>query len=76
MQGNRMSKTTGYGVKAMKYSIKSDRVAIKAAKARKKIANNQAYMAKINRKISTISQEDLDGAYAFVKELQKQLRGD
>ena len=73
MEGNRISKTTGYGMKAMKYSIKSDVVAIKAAKARKKIANNQAYVAKMNRKISTISPEDLEGAYAFVKELKKQM---
>lgn len=72
-EGNRISKTTGYGLKAMKYSIKSDAVAIKAAKARKKIATNQAYVAKMNRKISTITPEDLEGAYAFVKELQKQM---
>jgi hypothetical protein len=69
IEANRLSKTTGYGVKAMKYSIKSDIVATKAAKARRTIAKNDAYVAMMNRKISSLSQEELSGAYAFVKEL-------
>lgn len=66
--GNRISKTTGYGYGAMKYSIKSDRVARKAAKARKKIANNEYYIAMMNRKISSLSDDDLQGAYSFLNE--------
>ena len=69
IDANSISKTKGYGPKAMKYSVKSDVVAAKAAKVRKKIATNEYYIAKMNRKISTLSDEELAGAYAFVKEL-------
>lgn len=67
---NRLSKTAGYSAKSMKYSIKSDKAATRAAKARMQIANNKAYVARMNQKISTISKEDLRGAYAFVNELR------
>ena len=67
-EGNRKSKTTGYGAKAMKYSIKSDIAAEKAAKARMKIANNKSYQASMKRKISQISKEELEGRYSFVKD--------
>jgi hypothetical protein len=40
-------------------------------KARKKIANNEAYLAMMDRKISTLSDDDIAGAYSFVKELMK-----
>lgn len=68
IKGDRLSKSTGYGIKAMKYSIKSDRIAAKAAKARMKIANNNQYQAMLKRKISDISDEDLRGAYSFVND--------
>lgn len=54
----------------MKYSIKSDIVAKKAAKARMKIANNKYYIDRMKRKVSEISKEDLAGAYAFVNRLK------
>lgn len=69
VDANRISKSKGYGAKAMKYSIKSDKYAKKAAKARMKIANNNAYREKMKRKVSSISPEDLKGAYAFCKDL-------
>lgn len=68
IKGDRLSKSTGYGVKAMKLSIKSDVIAAKAAKARMKIANNNRYQAMLKRKISSISDEDLRGAYSFVND--------
>lgn len=71
IDANRLSKSSGYGVKAMKYSIKSDMVSKKAAKMRKKIANDQYYVAKMKRKISTLSSNDLKTGYAFVNELRK-----
>lgn len=71
VDANRLSKTSSYGAKAMKYSVKSDKVAKKAAKARMKIANNERYVAKMNRKVSTLSKEELSGAYSFVNELMK-----
>ena len=69
--GNRISRTTGYGAKASQYSIKSDMAAMKAAKARKMIANNKYYIERMNTKISQMSQEDLKGAYSFVNELMR-----
>ncbi len=68
IDANSISKTSGYGRKAMKYSIKSDIAAKKAARARKKLANNKYYIAKMNRKFSSLSQEELNGAYAFVND--------
>ena len=65
-EGNRKSKSTGYGLEAMKYSVKSDKAAEKAAKARMKIANNNAYQSMMKRKMSQVSKEDLEGRYAFV----------
>lgn len=70
IEANRLSKNKGYGLKAMKYSVKSDKVAEKAEKARMRIAQNNLYNAAMKRKISKISQADLQGAYAFVKNLK------
>jgi len=70
IDGDALSKTTGYGMEAMKFSIKSDIAAKKAAKVRYKMANNEYYVEKMNRKISSLSEEDLQGAYAFVNELR------
>ena len=66
IKANQLSKTQGYGLKAMKYSVKSDKVAAKAAKARMKIANNEYYIKKMNQRISQLSPEELKGAYAWV----------
>lgn len=74
MAANRISKTKGYGVEAMRLSIKSDQAAAKAAKARKKIASNKAFIEMMNRKVSSISQEDLNGAYAFLKDYDTKKR--
>lgn len=71
IDGNRISKTTGYGPRALRYSIKSDRAAKRAAYARLKIASNKRYVATMNRKISTLSSEELEGAYSFVNTMLK-----
>lgn len=71
IDGNRISKTTGYGVKAMKYSIKSDKVAKKAAKVRLKIANDKYYISKMNNKISQLSKEELQTGYSFISDMKK-----
>lgn len=71
VEANRLSKSKGYGIRAMKYSVKSDVVAVKAAKARKKIATNSSYINMMDRKISSLSAEDLSGAYAFINEMTK-----
>lgn len=57
MKANRLSKSTGYGVKAMNYSIKSDKMAKKAAKARMKVASNEAYIASMNKKLNSAPKE-------------------
>lgn len=71
IDGNRISKTTGYGLKAMKYSVKSDKAAKKAAKVRLKIANDKYYISKMNNKISQLSKEELQTGYSFVNEMRK-----
>lgn len=58
-KANRISKTTGYGLKAMKYAVKSDNVAIKAARARSKIASNKAYIDMMNRRMDSLDSETL-----------------
>lgn len=70
IEANRISKSKGYGIEAMKYSVKSDKVAAKAAKARMKIANNQHYIDTMNRKVSQLSPEELRGAYSFVNNMK------
>lgn len=69
LEGNRISKTKGYGVKAMKYSVKSDKVALKAARARKHIADNEVYINTMKRRVSGLSPDELRGAYSFVNDL-------
>ena len=71
MKANRISKTTGYGVNAMKYSIKSDQFAKKAAATRMKMAKNERYIAAMNKKVSSLTPEELATGYAFVNELLK-----
>lgn len=69
MEANKISKTKGYGVEAMKYSIKSDNFKKKAAKARMKIQNNEYYMKKMNVKIDSLSALDIAaGKQQFQKE--------
>lgn len=70
IDGNRLSKTTGYGIRAMKYSIKSDKVAKKAAKVRLKIANDKYYISKMNNKISKLSKEELQTGYSFISDMK------
>lgn len=69
-KSNRISKTTGYGVDAMKWSIKSDKFAAKAAKANMKIANNDAYIATTKRKISSLSDAELASGKEYVDRLR------
>ena len=44
---------------------------MKAAKARMRIANNERYIASMNRKVSSLSKEELAGAYSFVNRQMK-----
>ena len=73
MESNKIAKTKGYGVRAMKYSVKSDAVAKKAAKVRMKMTNNDYYIESMRKKVSRLSPADLQGAYSFVD--QRLLRG-
>lgn len=50
----RIAKTTGYGHKAMKYSIKSDKCNKKAEYARLALAKNERYVSALNRKMATV----------------------
>jgi hypothetical protein len=70
INANRISKTAGYGAKAIKLSVKSDIAAKKAAKARLNIAQNKVYIDKMNKKISSLTTEEISGAYSFVNQLR------
>ena len=69
IKGNRISKTTGYGMRAMKYSIKSDKMAAKAAKARMKIAKNKAYIEMTKRKVNSLSGEEFQKGKEYIAKL-------
>lgn len=66
---NRIAKTTGYGYKAMKYSIQSDMFAAKAAKARKQIASNEYYIKRMQARVSSLSQNDINLGESYVSAL-------
>ena len=71
VDANRISKGEAYGSKAMSLSVKSDKAAKKAAKIRLKLANDQYYISKMNRKVSSLSKEELQTAYSFVNDMRK-----
>lgn len=69
MEANRISKTSGYGLKAMKYSIKADELSRKAAKTRLKIANNEVYIAKMKQKASTLNEQNTAVGRVYIEDL-------
>lgn len=66
LKANRLSRATGYSTKAMNYSIKSDKFARKAAKTRMRIANNEAYIAKMNQKTSNVSEQNIESGRKYI----------
>lgn len=72
MEANKISKISGYGSKAMRYSMKSDALARKAAKTRLKIANNKRYVATMNRKINEIPESELRVGREYIETLRQQ----
>lgn len=66
LKANRISKTAGYGARAMRYSVKSDKMARKAAKARMTIANNELYITKMNQKLSSVSNQEIQSGRNYV----------
>ena len=50
----------------MRYSIKSDKMARKAAKARMHMAQNEAYIAKMNRKMSEVSNAEIQAGREYL----------
>lgn len=69
LKANRLSKTSAYGTEAMKYSIKSDKFARKAAKTRMKMASNEVYIHKTKQRINTIPDRDVALGRDLVREL-------
>lgn len=59
IKGERLSKTTGYGAKAMSLSVRSDKFAVKAAKARKKIYANDRYVDMMNQRINKMNEKSI-----------------
>ena len=61
-----LSKSTGYGPQSMRWLMRSNRFAKRAARARYQLANDEYYIKTLQKKMSEISNEDLQGAYRFV----------
>ena len=61
-----LSKSTGYGPRSMRWVMRSHQFAQKAARARYRLANDEYYIKTLQKKMSEISNEDLQGAYRFV----------
>ena len=57
-----------YGVLGMKWGVRRANRK-QAAKARKRIAENNAYVNTMKRKISSLSEAELQSAYSFVREI-------
>lgn len=53
----------------MRWSVKADKRAIRAAKIRKKIANNKRYAKMMQMRINEIPKEKRDNGYEFTKRL-------
>ena len=68
-KANMLSKTAGYGQKAMQLSIKSDKFASKAAKTRLKMAKNKKYISAMDRKLANYTPEQLAKSRAYVDKL-------
>lgn len=71
IEADQLSKLTGYGSSAMKYSTKANKVARKAAKARYKMANNKRYIAKMNHKMSELPEQNISKGRDYVDSLKE-----
>lgn len=72
IRADRLSKTASYSDRAMRYALRSDRMARKAEKARMKIANNKAYIDKMERKVNSVPEADLKKGRDYVNDALKQ----
>ena len=75
MKANRLSKSAGYGLEAMNYSIKSDKMAKKAAKARMKIAANESYIANMNKALNSVPKKTSNRGRDYVNKILNQAQG-
>lgn len=66
IDADRISKLTGYGYKAMHYSVKSDKFKKKAAKARMTISSNNRYITMMNHRVSTLPKDKQELAMKYL----------
>ena len=71
VEANKLSKLSGYGSKAMKYSVKSDKLARKAAKTRLKMANNERYVAKMRQKVKDMPERETQLGQDYLAMLER-----
>lgn len=69
LEANKLARSVSYNDKAGKYASKADMYTFKADKFRHKIQHDDRYRAALNKKISKLSEDDLNGRYDFVKNL-------
>lgn len=68
LKSDKVTRTTGYGKRSMRYLNKSNRAAKSAERARYKMAKNKHYIAAVKRKASSIPREEMENGYGFVKD--------
>jgi hypothetical protein len=71
MRADMISKSVGYGTRAMLYLVKSDKYAAKAAKYRMKVAANEKYIAAMNEKVSSASSETTSLGKNYLDQISK-----
>lgn len=72
MDVNRIKRSAAYGSKAQKYMRAADKQHYKAEKVRYKIAKDKSYIAIMNKRVSKLSDEQINNGFEFVKSLTKE----
>ena len=62
-------RNTAYGAKANALATKADKYEYKAQKVQYKLANDERYTSMMKKRVSSLSNEELNGRYAFAKDL-------
>ena len=73
-KANRLSKTTGYGIRAMAQSIRSDKFKIKAEKYRYKMAKNERYKAFQQTKIADLYDRSNANTRIKIEKIKEKLK--
>lgn len=62
-------RNAAYGAEANRLATKADKYAYKAQKVQYKLANDKRYTSMMKKRVSSLTDEELNGKYAFAKSL-------